>query len=117
VKIGEMLKQEVKKTSEFRSKNYSTALGDDYPEVVNEVIDGAGDFLIAQMAIDLMRSSMVSPERMLKQMNDGLPYQIIVKDNQKFFEIQLQMLYWGIQIGRRLEREQQEVLRKMETKG
>lgn len=115
--IAEMLKEEVKRSTDYSKVNFGAQGGDDFPEVARSIMNEAAGTLIANFAVDMVKQSLPgSLERLMDMMKKDMPGHLIVTENRAMFHTYLLMTYWGIQIGRRLEREQAEVLRSMETK-
>ncbi len=109
---AERLQEQMKDSAEFSRRNFGLKVGDGFPELVQEI---AGDsrtsgYLMATLAISLI---------MVPKLGDGIdksagnPFTKAILDNLGCFEGTLSMLYWGIQIGRQLEREEVEALKRL----
>lgn len=109
-KIKELLKEEAGRSVQFQNQNFGLFIGDGYREMVEEMLESnsiANLLLIGVLnslsALDDLRQSEEQP----KDKHEAK--QLFIK-HLPMFKGQLDMLYWGIQVGRKLEREQSELL-------
>ena len=105
-----MLEEEINNSKKFTAENFGLKIGDGFPEMVRDVAQSKAVstklitslMLLALHGNDVIRCLPESP-------SDGDLGQVILK-TMPAFETSLAMLYWGVQIGRRLERESMKVL-------
>ena len=111
--IAEMLEAEIKASNEFSKTNFGMMIGDGFPELVREI--AKSDDIVAQLMSSLMMSTLSSKslvesvkaasvqagnETLMRAIGASLPKHI------ETFRGPLEMLYWGIQIGRKLQQEE-----------
>ena len=113
--ISQMLDEEMKVSEEFSRRNFGLHVGDEFPEMVREV--AKSEKLGASLMIGMLMGSICGKEiaeSMKSQGNGKLDWSRIILDNVSTFEPSLSLLYWGIQIGRKLERNQTTTITKLE---
>jgi len=117
--IRTMLETQMETSKEFTSLNFGLAIGDDFPEMVKEVIKS--DKVAASLLCNLLLVGLTAPsigKSLQPSLSnpDGHPHlpDVILKHFDTF-KPQLEFLYWGIQIGRQLERQQTETLKGLES--
>lgn len=110
--IKEMLEAEQAASKKFTNENFGLKVGDGFPDVVREFAASklAPHLVIALVMSALMGKSVVDD---IPKEQDGKWDDVILK-HLAVFEAPLSMLYWGIQIGRKLEREESAALKRLE---
>lgn len=111
-RIKDMLKEEIHKSSEFQRNNFGLQMGDGYPDMVRELTHSSS--VQALLIIGLQYAVSGAPRFLLTEHSgdpDVLQQQLL--DNLPAFSGPLQMFYWGMQIGRRLQQEEDAVMKKM----
>jgi hypothetical protein len=114
--IKTMLEKQMETSEQFTKENFGLQLGDGYPEMVREIVksDKISMRLILglTMGVILVKGIRESLEKAKEGEKMNLT-PVIIK-NLSAFDTPLSMLYWGIQIGRQLERQQAEALKGLE---
>ena len=114
--IRTMLEKEIETSERFTRENFGLQLGDEYPEMVREVVKS--EKLSMKLILGLMMGSFSGKgigESMEKCKEDEkLNLAPVIIKNLPAFDMPLSLLYWGIQIGRQLERQQAETLKGLE---
>lgn len=116
--IRTMLEKQMETSKEFTATNFGLAIGDDFPEMVKEVIKS--EKVTATLLCDLLIVGLTSPTIGKSLQPSPLnpesypPLEGVILKHLETFKPSLQFLYWGIQIGRQLERQQAETLKGLE---
>jgi len=107
--IKDLLENEMKASHEFSKSNFGAQVGAAYPELVKEV--SSSDPVCATLMVELCIAGITGKQvaDSLKKHNDSKDLQKAILENLPSFNGQLSMLYWGINIGRKLEKESLEV--------
>jgi hypothetical protein len=120
--IRTMLRAEMKTSEEFSRRNFGLAIGDDFREMVEEVIKDTGvdarllcGTLMASLGGKRFAESLKDETQ--KNLNDDSSLQRAILANLETFKPPMEFLYWGIQIGRKLAKEENEALKKLEQDG
>ncbi len=114
----QFLESEMDASDHFTKENFGLQVGDGFPELVREVVKS--EKLAARLMIGLVLASM-SGSKLAESMKAEVPYgqkldmSKVILENISAFDTSLAMLYWGIQIGRKMERESVEALKGMDT--
>lgn len=112
--IKEMLETEIESSERFTQDNFGLKVGDGFPELVREI--AMSNKVAMKMVIGMIMTSMTIGKDITEDFpkeKDGSWAPVILK-HLSIFEQPLSLLYWGIQIGRRLQKEESESLNKME---
>lgn len=110
--IKQMLEFEMEQSEKFTKRNFGLKVGDGFPELVREIAES--DKVATRLVISLVMGAMMGKgiaESMPKDKNES--WSPVIMDNLSVFENPLSLLYWGIQIGRKMERDEEKSLRKM----
>jgi hypothetical protein len=108
------LEEQMKQSAEFTRHNFGLQLGSDYPEIVREVLKS--EKVCAEIAKNWFVGALQSGE-ILKGFRGGPAGMMSdISGEPRVYSEAMNFLYWGIQVGRALERESAEALRKMEAK-
>lgn len=113
--IKEMLEAEQAASQKFTQRNFGLKVGDGFPEVAREF---ASSKLAPQLVLNLVMGGMLGKGVVedIPKTADA-PWDDAILNHLAIFETPLAMLYWGIQIGRKLEREESQVLKRIEEQG
>jgi hypothetical protein len=100
-----MLEDEMKASDQFTRENFGLQVGDGYPELVREIVKS--DTISARLLLGLVLSGMCGKEvvKSMKEVGDKRDLGNAIVKNLPAFDTPLAFLYWGIQIGRKMERE------------
>lgn len=111
-----MLEEEMAASDLFTKENFGLQVGDSFPEMVREVLNS--EKVAGKLLIGLLMGSFSGKElaESMRQIPDGEKPNIgkIILKHVGAFDTPLAMLYWGIQIGRRMERESAKSLTQLE---
>lgn len=109
---AERLQEQMRASNEFTKENFGLKVGDGFPELVRELASDTkvSGYLVAHLAMATVSTGGLADK--LEKGNDN-PFTEAILGNLVCFEAPLAMLYWGIQIGRQLEREEVEALKRM----
>lgn len=109
---AERLQEQMRASNEFTKKNFGLKIGDGFPELVRELAKdtNTSGYLIAHLALTALTTPKIAEN--IDKSSDN-PFSQAILENIVCFEAPLAMLYWGIQIGRQLEREEVEALKRM----
>ena len=114
--IRTMLEKQMETSEQFTKENFGLQLGDEYPEMVREVVKR--DKLGMKLILGLLMGSFLGKGigESLEKAKEGEKMNLapVIIKNLPAFDTPLSMLYWGIQIGRQLERQQAEALKGLE---
>lgn len=112
-----MLEEEMRTSDQFTKENFGLQIGDGYPDLVREIVKS--DNLTGRLLIGLITSSLSGRELALS-MKEGMTENRLDISSvilQNIGDMPLSMLYWGIQIGRKLEQESAKSLAELEKQG
>lgn len=116
--IASLLESEIQASDEFSKMNFGMKVGDGFPELVREVCgtEKVPMRLFLNLALGALLGKSVCEEvaALTKDDNGRLDLGSVIVRNLSIFETPLALLWWGIQIGRKMEREEAEALRKLE---
>jgi hypothetical protein len=122
--VLDMLLEEMKRSDDFKSEHYGAIGGEDYPDIADQVLNNHRGATLLMMAF--MKSTSGIPKMACYMQEHGMDGETLesgevvakfMRDNFDTFRPWLDMLYWGIKIGRKLEREDgkiDETLKRME---
>lgn len=114
-----MLEEEMRTSDQFTKENFGLQIGDGYPDLVREIVKS--DNLTGRLLIGLITSSLSGRELALSMekgmAENHLDIGSVILQNINIFNMPLSMLYWGIQIGRKLEQESARSLAELEKQG
>jgi hypothetical protein len=111
-----MLEEEIAASDAFTQENFGLAIGDGFPEMVRELLKS--DKLVDTLIISFITANMSHHKvaellQEMKRVDGKVDYGRLIMRNLKAFETTLAMLYWGVQMGRRMEREAAQQLARM----
>lgn len=91
--------------------------GDGFPEMVREVV--GSEKVSTQLLLGLLMGRLSGKEvaDSMKQSHDKSGVSSAILENVTAFETPLMMLYWGIQVGRRLQSAESAALGRLEHSG
>ena len=122
--IRTMLESEIKTSGNFTKENFGMKIGDDFPEIVCEIIKSphvTARLLVMLLAIGIggkdAAMALSESARETGEENKEKVIQKAILSNFDAFDTPFEFFYWGIQIGRKLERQQTEALKSIETQG
>lgn len=120
-KIRTMLESEIKASNEFSRQNFGLAVGDDFREVVEETLRSkeVSAHLLCGLLVSNLSSKGVG-ESLANSPRGPEGSESISKailQNFEAFKPQMEFLYWGIQIGRKLALQEVETLNGLEEQG
>jgi hypothetical protein len=111
-----MLEDEMKASEEFTKENFGLQVGDGFPELVRETTKS--DKVAMKLILGLMMGSLSGKEfaESLKPKIDGAKpdWGAAIVKNFTAFDTPFSFLYWGIQIGRKMERESATALKALD---
>ena len=107
----QLLESEMQTSDAFTKENFGLQVGDGFPELVREVVKS--EKVQERLMIGLVLGSLSGKElaesmksQNLKTLNgEKMDMSQIILKNIVAFDTPLALLYWGIQIGRKMERE------------
>lgn len=108
--LRDMLDAEMETSKEFTRNNYGLAVGDGYRNMVEDIVQNKQ--LQAKVLVNMMMIGLTGKEvaeSLKEDVGEHSLKNAIIK-NHETFKGTFEMLYWGIQIGRKLEREEKSVL-------
>lgn len=121
---AKMLEEEIAASEKFTKENFGLRLGDGYPEMARELAASkrASMKLVANITRIILNldevgasiAALPSPDYGRDGGDQTPDLSLVILDNQGAFEPMLSMFYWGIQVGRRMEREQAAALKAMD---
>jgi hypothetical protein len=113
-----LLEEQIDASDKFTRENFGLQVGDDFPEMVREVVKC--EKLSMRLLLSMVTTSLSGKgiAQSLADMPGGkMPdFGEVVLKNHTVFETQLAMLYWGIQIGRKMEHESAAALNSLDEK-
>ena len=117
-RITEMVEHQIKESNEYDKRSFGEITGEDFAETCKGAL--ASRELRSHLMLSLLLGAISGREIAdeLKQSSDADPSEALKKaimNNARVFEPQLSLLYWGIRIGRELEREESDTLKKIEA--
>jgi len=102
----QLLEDEIHSSKQFTQQNFGLKVGDGFPEMVREIV-GSKE-VSAQLLVNLMMVGLCGKDvaDSLKR-TDGRSSELAVAglENSLGFETPLSMFYWGVQVGRKMEKE------------
>ncbi len=118
--IKTMLEAEMKASEEFTTRNFGLAMGDDFREIVEEVVKSGK--VAALLTLGLMMAALTGEKFGAWARANGdsgttgkdLMSRAIL-ENYETFKVPMQFLYWGIQVGRKLAQQETEALKNLEA--
>lgn len=111
-KLSQMLKDEIKASMQFEQSNKGLRVGSDFDEVTKDILhsDTVCSILVAGATLAFQQG----PGPLVKSMlsSNGQPGcgEDIILNNKPIFVSPLQMFYWGMQVGRKLQKEEIDLL-------
>lgn len=119
--IKTMLEAEIVASSEFSSRNFGLAVGDDFREIVEETLQSGkiGALLVLSPLLAVTAGPVLGKwmeENRANEKDEDFMSKAILA-NFEAFKIPMEFLYWGIQIGRKLARQEVEALKNLEAAG
>ena len=114
--IRTMLEKEMETSERFTKENFGLQLGDEYPDMVREVAksEKLGMKLILGLLMGSFSGKGIGESLEKSKEGEKMNLAPVIIKNLSAFDISLSLLYWGIQIGRQLEKEQAETLKGLE---
>lgn len=113
---AELLQEEQEASQKFSKENFGLMVGDEFPEMVREL--AAVKDLPLKVIMHIAVVMLSDPKKLLSAVareDGGEPdWLAVVRGNMPAFELPFSMFYWGVRIGRRLQRQEDEALRVME---
>ena len=117
--IKTMLEAEMKTSDEFATRNFGLSTGDDFREIVEETLQSTKVSVLLMM--NPLMAALMGPklgkwlaENSADENKERYATKAILA-NFEAFKLPMQFLYWGIQIGRKLAREETDALKNLET--
>ena len=106
--IRQMLEAEMEKSGEFAKSNFGLKVGDGYPELVREI--GKSKFVGASLMLHVMIIGLSGGQGIKqsfeREKGADVDWEKVIIQNLDVFQGPIEMLYWGIEIGRRLQKEE-----------
>jgi hypothetical protein len=111
-----MLDEEMERSEKFKQENFGLQVGDGYPELVREVAKSEKLPMKLIMALVIGNLSGKGICEQLKDTPEGQKpeWGSLILKNLFAFETPLALLYWGIQIGQKVERESAKAMASLE---
>jgi len=110
--IKEMLEAKQEASEQFTEDNFGLKVGDGFRELVLEF--AASEKLAPMLVMNLAFGALLGKEVISDIPKEkGASWAPAIIKHLAVFEQPLSLLYWGIQVGRKLEREEQEALKRM----
>ena len=111
--IKTMLEAEMKASDDFATRNFGLSTGDDFREIVEETLQSTKVSVLLMM--NPLMAALMGPklgkwlaENSADENKERYATKAILA-NFEAFKLPMQFLYWGIQIGRKLAREETEL--------
>lgn len=101
MKIAGMLAVEMAKSDKFTSENFGLKVGDTYPEMVRELIE---EKKVQVLLMKHYLTQQLMGKQILDKVTPGDFFSLAKVP--EIFDLPMSMLFWGVEIGRQLEREQ-----------
>jgi hypothetical protein len=118
--IKTMLEEEIIASDRFSKANFGLLVGDGFRELVEEIVKSkmlTTNLMLGLAIVGLSGKDIA--EKLKKEAMSGtssdLALSNMIRGNLDAFLMPLEMLYWGIQIGRRLAKEESEALGRIEA--
>lgn len=109
-----MLKEERERSKKFKEANFGLMTGDGFPEMVVELAGEVGQEIFFRIVL----ASLLGKEALkeIASLPEGVApdWTHLVRKNMNIFELPFSLFYWGVQVGRRMEREEAQSLRILE---
>ena len=114
--VVELLKEEIKESNNYSKSNFGASVGEDFPEIVKEVVqeEEVNMHLMMGVLFAAMGGKELGESVKDAKGDKDVMTKAILK-NLPTFQEPLSFLYWGIKVGRKLERQEAEVLSKLEN--
>ena len=111
----EMIEAEMKESEEFSKRSFGMKVGDGFPEMVRELV--SSEVVAAKLYIGILAANLLGREAVKAlDIDSGKPqFEKAILDNLLTFEQPLSLFYWGVQVGRKMERESIAALRDIEN--
>ena len=113
-----MLDEEITASDKFTRENFGLQVGDGFPEMVREVLKS--EKLSMRLLLGLLTTGLSGKEiaESMREMPSGQKpdFGNVILNNLTAFEAPLALLYWGIQIGRKMESESAAALNSLDEK-
>lgn len=117
-KLGNMLKAEMKASDVFYEQNKGHIVGHDFAQMCAEILysDTIASMLINQASATALHFDEIGASLAAIAQTGDLKGKIgsVVQENHVLFDASLAMFYWGMRIGRQLERELLEKMQEVE---
>ena len=110
----ELLESEMQASEEFTHRNFGLKIGDEFPDMVRELV--SSDKISVRLLLSLLMGAMMG-NKVGESLKDGDRASAgrAVLNNLTIFETPLALFYWGVQVGRKMERESASVLQNIES--
>jgi hypothetical protein len=102
----EMLESEINSSERFTRDNFGLKIGDDFPEIVRELCQS--ETVSRRLLIGLLMGALLGKGITADLKSSDIGNAIL--NNVDAFETPLALFYWGVQVGRKSEREQSNTL-------
>lgn len=112
MKISAMLEEEIKRSETYAEDNFGAPMGSDWAEITREILanEPACVSIFARFMAAMLSKTEIAEK--MKIVKEGSIPELLVK-MPKIYINAAEFFYWGIQIGRRLEREQAAMLKNL----
>lgn len=113
-KIVQLLTEQIEASRVFTKRNFGLEVGSDYPEIVRECV--AEDSVAMILFIDTLKIMMASKDEIQEALESkGVEKgpSCLVSQHSIFYGIGMKFFYWGMQVGRELEKAQNSTLSSM----
>ena len=110
MKIKEILEEVIKESDAYPKKNFGQMVGEGFSDFAKEAT--SSESLCMHLMLGLLFAGMMGKdvtESLAKMKDKSQAMSPVILENMTVFSTPLSMLYWGIEIGKRLEKENQEV--------
>jgi len=104
---AKMLDSEIENSDRFTKENFGLRVGDGFPEMVREIVksEKLPPWLIIGLVMGGLCGKGIAESLKDSPSGEKADFGQVILNNVSVFDTPLAMLYWGIQIGRKLERE------------
>jgi hypothetical protein len=117
--VRTLLRNAINDSEDFSHHNFGLAVGEDFREMVEGVIEDSRvtaklfcGVLIASLGGESFAKSLKN-DLPQNEKDDG-PLKRAILSNAQIFQPQMEFLYWGIQVGRKMAQAEMEALKKLE---
>lgn len=108
--IKDLLQEELKRSRDYQLEHFGAYTGDGFEDLVRELSRSKTFFSLLQLglmnALEGVAQAKIPDSMKIENADDAEKFVI---QNLNLFRDQLNMLYWGIQVGKRLAKEQDEI--------